>query len=229
MKKKDLRQEREWQRRQEYKKSILEAAEAVIARKGYGATTMDDIAREAQFSKATLYRYFKSKGEVILAIIVNYVEELKQRLEEIRGMKMSAKEKLRESIRCVLQFHEEKENISQVFMMDESFMKKMHIFFTGPQKLSSEVDRKFINLIRTKRKEIFNGACQMLSEGVEAQEFRKMDIIGAVTILEAMLQGYYHGKIGLERKHDTNTETDLLYNFFFHGIEKKMIEKGDSK
>ena len=59
----DLRKERERQRREEYKETILHAAESIIVRKGYRATTMDDIAREAQFSKATLYNYFRSKGD----------------------------------------------------------------------------------------------------------------------------------------------------------------------
>jgi len=221
MKKRNLREEREWQRRQEYKKSILDAAEAVISKKGYSATTMDDIALEAQFSKATLYRYFKSKGEVIQAIIANYFEELKKKLAEIREMKKSARQKLKETIQWVLQYHEEKESIARVFMMDESFMKKMRIFITGQQKLTSDVDRKFINLIRSERKEIFDGVYQILIEGVEAQEFRKMDIVGAVTVLEALVQGYCHGKFWLERKENVKAETELLYNFFFHGIEKR--------
>lgn len=221
MKKRDLRQERERQRRQEYKKSILKAAEAVIARKGYSATTMDDVAGEAQFSKATLYHYFKSKGEIILEIIADYFEELKRKLAKIQEMEKSAKEKLREAIRCVLKFHEEKENISRVFMMEESIMKKMKIFINDQHKLTSDVDRKYVTLIRNEREEIFKVCCEILSEGVAAKEFRKMSITGAVTFLGALLQGYCHGKFWLERPNNLKEETDLLYSFFLHGIEKR--------
>ena len=41
--------------------SILAAAERLFAEKGTEKTTMDDIAREAEYSKATLYVYFQSK------------------------------------------------------------------------------------------------------------------------------------------------------------------------
>ena len=45
---------------------------------------MDDIAREAQFSKATLYQYFNGKSEIFFAIISSLLEEIMERLEEIK-------------------------------------------------------------------------------------------------------------------------------------------------
>jgi len=42
----------------EYKRLMLAAAERVICRHGYQSATMDEIAREAEFSKATLYKIF---------------------------------------------------------------------------------------------------------------------------------------------------------------------------
>jgi len=54
MKKRDLRSERELHRREENKTYILNAAESVFAKKGFSFSTMDDIAEEAQFSKATI-------------------------------------------------------------------------------------------------------------------------------------------------------------------------------
>lgn len=50
--------------------SILAAAERLFAEKGTEKTTMDDIAREAEYSKATLYVYFQSKEEIINAILL---------------------------------------------------------------------------------------------------------------------------------------------------------------
>ena len=47
--------------------SILAAAERLFTEKGTEKTTMDDIAREAEYSKATLYVYFQSKEEIIFS------------------------------------------------------------------------------------------------------------------------------------------------------------------
>ena len=76
MKTSNPRTERERQRRNECKKSILLAAESLIIRRGLNAVTMDDVAREAQFSKATLYRYFRDKGELIFEILIHYYDEI---------------------------------------------------------------------------------------------------------------------------------------------------------
>ncbi len=48
---------------------ITEAAEALFLAQGYGAVSMDQVARKANVSKATLYAYFPSK-DVLFATIV---------------------------------------------------------------------------------------------------------------------------------------------------------------
>ena len=68
MRKRDLRIERKRHRREENRIFILKAAESIFAKKGYSFTTVDDIAEEAQFSKATIYQYFKSKVDIFLKL-----------------------------------------------------------------------------------------------------------------------------------------------------------------
>lgn len=62
--------------------SILAAAERLFAEKGTEKTTMDDIAREAEYSKATLYVYFQSKEEIINAILLSGMVLLQKKLHE---------------------------------------------------------------------------------------------------------------------------------------------------
>ena len=54
---------------------ILEAALALFAEKGYEATTMRDVAREAGASLGLAYRYFASKEEFALALYMGLAEE----------------------------------------------------------------------------------------------------------------------------------------------------------
>lgn len=61
---------------------ILAAAERLFAEKGTEKTTMDDIAREAEYSKATLYVYFQSKEEIINAILLSGMVLLKKKIHE---------------------------------------------------------------------------------------------------------------------------------------------------
>ena len=49
---------------------IVDATLACLARQGLGKTTVDDIAREAGFSRATLYRTFPGGKDAIIAAVV---------------------------------------------------------------------------------------------------------------------------------------------------------------
>ena len=48
---------------------IVTAAEDVFTKKGFNEARMDDIAEETGLSKGTLYNYFKSKDDLIIAIL----------------------------------------------------------------------------------------------------------------------------------------------------------------
>lgn len=57
------RQKRERERR------ILRAAELLFARRGYARTTMTQVARRAGLAVGTIYNYFPSKPEIVLALL----------------------------------------------------------------------------------------------------------------------------------------------------------------
>jgi AcrR family transcriptional regulator len=229
MRKKELRREREEKRRQEYRRLILQAAERIIARKGYSAMTMDDVAREAEFSKATIYHYFRSKSELSLEILATFFEETDRQVRKILALRKSATEKLRRGIRFYLQFNLDKENISRMLFMDPSFIEKMKMFMTEEKKLASETDRRFIARIKAKRREILDGVAEILKDGVAAGEFRRLDIPGAVTFLESVLQGYSHVRFWQARPHTVNEATELIQGFVLRGIDKRdRVAKGES-
>ena len=221
MKRKELQQEREEQRRREFRRSILSAAEKVIVRRGYSTLTMDDVAREAQLSKATLYHYFRGKGELLLAILGQFFEDLEQEVRKTSRLRLSAREKLKKGIHFYLRFSEEKENISRMLMMDRSFLEKMNIFVADKAELTSEADRRFITKMRAKRRDILDGTSEILKEGMASGEFRRMNVAAAVIFLESLLQGYSHVRIWPDRRYSTKEAAEIIYEFLLQGIEKK--------
>ncbi len=52
-----------------HENEIIQAAEELFRRNGYENTSMDDIAREAQFTRRTIYQYFASKENLFFAVI----------------------------------------------------------------------------------------------------------------------------------------------------------------
>ena len=80
----NARAERKKRHAEDNRVFILEAAEKMFIQRGYTQSSVDEIAREAQFSKATIYRYFKSKSGIFIEVIKNSFEELLNELEERR-------------------------------------------------------------------------------------------------------------------------------------------------
>ncbi|HSG42743.1 MAG TPA: TetR/AcrR family transcriptional regulator [Anaerolineales bacterium] len=69
---------------------IITAAEGVFSKKGFSAARMDDIAEETGLSKGTLYLYFKSKNDIIIAILDRIFQREFKVFEQIDISKTSA-------------------------------------------------------------------------------------------------------------------------------------------
>lgn len=65
------------------REQILAAARACFLRNGLHSTSMQDLIREADLSVGAVYRYFKSKNEIISAIAESVAGTITGRLHEI--------------------------------------------------------------------------------------------------------------------------------------------------
>jgi AcrR family transcriptional regulator len=55
---------------------VLDATARCVARVGLAKTTLDDVAREAGCARATVYRYFGNKHQMLAALVVRDTQEL---------------------------------------------------------------------------------------------------------------------------------------------------------
>ncbi|MFC5407388.1 TetR/AcrR family transcriptional regulator [Cohnella soli] len=70
---------------QDKKKQILDAAIKCFARKGFNATSIQEIVDELGMAKGSIYFYFKSKEELFVSVIEYYGEMLFEQMEELPG------------------------------------------------------------------------------------------------------------------------------------------------
>lgn len=68
--------ERRFEIREIKKQDVLNAAESKFFKKGFAATSIDEIASEAEFSKKTLYTYFESKNQIYFEIMLRGYKKL---------------------------------------------------------------------------------------------------------------------------------------------------------
>ena len=89
----------ESQAKNEKRDAILHAAWGLIRHYGYSKTTIDDIAKRAKVGKGTVYLYFRSKTEIMLALTDLTNQRITRELERIASENKPPEVRLRA---CVL-------------------------------------------------------------------------------------------------------------------------------
>lgn len=98
------------------RREILTAARKVFGARGYEGATLDEVAREAEFAKGTLYSYFDSKAELFAELVEHEFDEVlaqaKEALEEEEDVAAAA----RAVIGVFLEFFEERADFFRAAM-----------------------------------------------------------------------------------------------------------------
>ena len=96
---------------------LLEAAERVFSEKGYHATSIRDIAREAGFSVGGVYQFFTSKDELYLRVVEGQWEFFFGLLDEARQAK-GARAKLDALTTAMFRTFEERRGFFRLFLSE---------------------------------------------------------------------------------------------------------------
>lgn len=81
------------------RKDIVDAAERLFFSKGYENTSMDEVAKEAEFSKRTVYVYFNSKEQIYFEIMIRGYGRLIEMIE--KNFRESPPQNAIEELRCI--------------------------------------------------------------------------------------------------------------------------------
>lgn len=63
-----------------HKRTLLEAADRLLTEHGYDGMNMNMLAKEAGYSKATVYVYFESKDEIVCALCIDRLTLMRREL-----------------------------------------------------------------------------------------------------------------------------------------------------
>jgi AcrR family transcriptional regulator len=153
---------------------ILEAATIVFARMGFNRARMDDIVQESGLSKGALYWYFKSKDDIITAILDRLVG---REAMELRGM-LEDERPVREKLSDFLE-----STIADITRMRP--LMPILIEFWGLQ-----LRRKTIRqVIGRYYQEYFETLTPIIQQGIDRGEFRQTSAKAASVALGAIMEG----------------------------------------
>ncbi len=66
---------------QERRLGMIKAAKKLFTEKGYDGTTVDDITNELGYNKATFYHHFKTKSDILEAVVDDILSDMKSAIE----------------------------------------------------------------------------------------------------------------------------------------------------
>lgn len=76
------------------KNKILNESTKIFLREGFYKTPMDDVARGLKISKKTIYKHFESKDILVKEVVLNFLEQNKNNIQEIINQNNDAVTKL---------------------------------------------------------------------------------------------------------------------------------------
>lgn len=79
-----------------HRRALLEAADRLLTEHGYDGMNMNMLAKEADYSKATVYVYFESKDEIVRALCVERLTLLRRELALVVKSDAATSEKFAE-------------------------------------------------------------------------------------------------------------------------------------
>lgn len=106
---------------------IIEASSKLLTQGGVSGLTIKNIAKEMEFSESAIYRHFKSKEEIIIAMLNYLSESMNVRLSKICSSDNSAKQRLINVFESQLDFFESNPNFVVAVFSDGLFEESQKI------------------------------------------------------------------------------------------------------
>jgi AcrR family transcriptional regulator len=180
-----------------------------MCRYGFAKTTVAEIAREAGIGKGTVYRYFASKEDILLALVAETNRRVLEKMEQIASSELPSGEKL------------EKMLLSRALEIYDVVHANPH----GEEVIASHKPAivKSLRWFFRKQKKLYE---QVIREGVKAGEFNEKSPATAAAVLstlsELLTPPYYR----LKKRAEIKAFAVNLMRRFIAGISANRKDSG---
>ncbi|MFC1476877.1 TetR/AcrR family transcriptional regulator [candidate division KSB1 bacterium] len=107
--------------KEERRQEIIDTALQLFLSKGYEKTAVSDIVRAVDVAQGTFYYYFKSKTDVLEAVVEHYIKALAQEVRRIaRKRNIDPPKRLNKIINYLSQLHDINEEIYEVLHQESN-------------------------------------------------------------------------------------------------------------
>jgi len=180
---------------------IIQAAAKFFGEKGYHNTTTAEIAEAAGVAAGTIYIYFSSKEELVVAVFEEFLGRNMSRLQEGIAAASSPDDKIRTMMSLGFKLMEENPDSARIFL---SQLRQSTMMIKMVAKQSSRAYRDIIEAI--------------LREGIDQGVFRPMDTGAAATMLFGAYQNVVLDWVADDCSYPLGDMADATSNFILRGV-----------
>jgi AcrR family transcriptional regulator len=183
------------------RQQIADAAKKLFLEHGYHQTSMQNIADAAESGKSTLYDYFSTKDDILVAILEAYISDLTVRAQEIANQEISPIDKLKR-----IMFNHMR------FLLDSRQL--LGLLTVEVQRLGVLQQQKF----QVRRKVYQDLICRIIQQAIEEGYLNK-DIDPEITTNIALAMTSPTVVAGISRD-KTDQVLEKIVNIFLYGVMK---------
>ncbi|NNJ11813.1 TetR/AcrR family transcriptional regulator [Chloroflexales bacterium ZM16-3] len=189
-------------RRQVLRDEILEAAQHLIAERGYAAMSMDDLAAHVGVSKPTLYSHFSTKEALVVAMAAQVMDRLFSVVDDGGASGRSALDRLTDLLRTGVQVQlDRRVTAMQLWMPEIVHMLKGH---QEPLDQICRIDAVVVDLVH---------------QAIAAGEINpQLDEASIVRIFYALFMSPNVGRLSITGTPNPEEMPDAVAGFFRRGI-----------
>ncbi len=195
------------------RENILTAAKELFETKGVENTTMDDIAHYADYSKSTIYVYFKSKEDIYNSIVQDYIDILIGELELCIKESPNFEESYYRLCDCLVNFEERYPKYYASLMGEERMTNSRKRLKPKKADIATELSLLIKELLEK------GVASKKLREDIEIQP----TVLYVWSAISGIIQVAERKKDVLDKNLNMNKEEYLRYSFrtFFESLVRR--------
>jgi len=152
----------------------LNAAAIVFSQQGFASARMDDIVKESNLSKGTLYWYFKSKDEIIHALMHRFFDQDLDGLNQLLDMDLSARDTLLQYVEVLVEEFDQMKTLAPL----------VYDYYSSATR--DEEKREFFQTYFRQYQTMMRNIIQ---QGIDAGEFKSTNLDVFVLTLTAVFEG----------------------------------------
>lgn len=185
---------------------LLNAASLVFAKKGFHGTSMEEIARAAEYATGAVYRYFPGKEALFAELVERKINRLLEFLQECTREAADSEEALRSVIACQIEFARHDLTLLRIFY---------------EERLEASLSKEGWSRIEVQHFRLIDWLAAGVRDGQEKGVFQEGDPRLYAIILQGMLHGLYRDWISIKRTtQSVQDEIEFITNLCLRAILK---------